>query len=145
MAFGGMLISAVAGLNVRFDWSPVFTLPVQGIALLVILTGIALGTWALIENRFFSGVVRIQSDRGHQVISGGPYRWLRHPGYAATLVSYLAIPFFLNSIWALLPAAVMVVVGFIRTSLEDRTLQEELGGYREYAQRVRYRLVPGIW
>lgn len=145
MAFGGILISVVAGLDVRFGLAPVFTLPVQGIALLFILTGVALGTWALIANRFFSGVVRIQSDRGHHVVSGGPYRWVRHPGYAATLVSYLAIPFFLNSLWALLPAVVMVVVGVIRTSLEDRTLQEELEGYRDYAQRVRYRLVPGIW
>lgn len=145
MALGGVLISVVAGLDVRSGGPPPFTLPVQGIAFLIILAGLFIGTRALLANRFFSGVVRIQSDRGHRVISDGPYRWVRHPGYAAVLLSFIAIPFFLNSAWALLPAAFMVIVGILRTSLEDRTLQEELGGYREYAGRVRYRLVPRVW
>lgn len=145
MAFGGVLISTVAGVNVRFDSSPAFTLPVQLVALLIILAGFALGTWAMIENRFFSGVVRIQSDRGHRVVSGGPYRWVRHPGYAAVLWVYLAIPFFLNSLWALVPAVLLIVLIFIRTTLEDRFLQEELQGYRAYADRVPHRLLPGIW
>jgi protein-S-isoprenylcysteine O-methyltransferase Ste14 len=145
MAFGGVLISTVAGVNVRFDSSPAFTLPVQLVGLVVILAGLALGTWAMIANRFFSGVVRLQSDRGHRVVSGGPYRWVRHPGYAAALWVYLAIPFFLNSLWAMLPAGLLFVVILIRTTLEDRFLQAELEGYRAYADRVPYRLLPGIW
>lgn len=145
MAFGSLLISLVAGLDIRFGWSPGFGLPVQLIALFIILAGTAFGTWALLENRFFSAMVRIQTDRGHQVVSTGPYRWIRHPGYVGTFFFFMAMPFFLNSVWALLPAALLLIAGIIRTSLEDRTLQDELEGYREYAQRVRYRLVPGIW
>jgi protein-S-isoprenylcysteine O-methyltransferase Ste14 len=90
-------------------------------------------------------MVRIQTERGHQVVSSGPYRWLRHPGYAGALLTYLATPFFLDSRWALLAALFLTVVLVIRTSLEDRTLQEELTGYREYAGRVRFRLLPGVW
>jgi protein-S-isoprenylcysteine O-methyltransferase Ste14 len=111
----------------------------------VILAGYAWGSYALIENRFFSGVVRIQTDRGHHVITGGPYAWMRHPGYAAALLTYLATPFFLDSIWTFIPAIFLTVVLVIRTSLEDKTLQAELPGYRDYAGRVRYRLLPGVW
>ncbi len=99
----------------------------------------------MIENRFFSGIVRIQTDRNQQVVSSGPYRWVRHPGYASALLVYLVIPLLLDSNWAFLPAIFLAVCTVIRTSLEDRTLQVELPGYREYAQRVRYRLLPGIW
>ena len=99
----------------------------------------------MIENRFFFGMVRIQTDRGHEVVSSGPYRWLRHPGYAGGLLTYLATPFFLDSIWAFLPVLFLTVALVIRTRLEDRTLQNELEGYREYAGRVRYRLLPGVW
>jgi protein-S-isoprenylcysteine O-methyltransferase Ste14 len=90
-------------------------------------------------------MVRIQTERGHQVVSTGPYRWMRHPGYAGALLAYLATPFFLDSQWAILPAIFISIVLVIRTSLEDRTLQEELPGYREYAGRVHYRLLPGVW
>lgn len=145
MALGGVLISVVAGRDIRSGGAPPFTLPVQGIALILIVAGLFIGTQALLTNRFFSGVVRIQTDRGHHVVSDGPCRRVRHPGYAAALLSFIAIPFFLNSAWALLPAAFMGGITILRTSLENRTLQEELDGYREYAQHVRYRLVPGIW
>jgi protein-S-isoprenylcysteine O-methyltransferase Ste14 len=100
---------------------------------------------ALFSNPFFSGVVRIQTERGHQVISHGPYRLLRHPGYAGNLLYYLAVPLFLDTLWAYLPALLLVLVTVIRTALEDRTLQAELDGYAAYAGRVRYRLLPGIW
>ena len=111
----------------------------------IILAGYVLGAYALIENRFFSGMVRIQTDRDHQVVSSGPYRWVRHPGYAGALLVYLVTPLFLDSAWAFLPAVFLAVVLVIRTHLEDSTLQEELAGYREYARRVRYRLLPGVW
>jgi protein-S-isoprenylcysteine O-methyltransferase Ste14 len=145
MALGGFLISLVAGLDVRFGVSQPFGLQIQLAALVVIIAAYAFGTWALIENRYFSSMVRIQTDRGHSVISSGPYRWVRHPGYAGTVVIYLAIPFFLNSVWALIPAVLLVIVSVVRTYLEDKVLQEELDGYKDYARQVRCRLVPGIW
>ena len=145
VGLGGGLIPLIAGLDALFGWSTPFSLPLKIVALLLILAGYALGSYALIENRFFSGVVRIQTDRGHHVISSGPYRWLRHPGYAGALLTYLASPFFLDSIWTLVPAVLLTVVLVIRTLLEDKTLQEELPGYLDYAGRVRYRLLPGVW
>jgi len=145
VGLGGGLIPLVAGLDALFDGSPPFSLPVKIIALVIILAGYALGSYALIENRFFSGMVRIQTDRGHQVVSSGPYRWIRHPGYTGALLTYLATPIFLDSIWAFLPVILITVVLVIRTSLEDKVLQDELQGYRDYTKRVRYRLIPGVW
>lgn len=145
VAFGGGLIPLVAGLDALFDGSPTFSLPIKILALFIILAGYALGSYALIENRFFSGMVRIQTDRDHQIVSSGPYRWMRHPGYAGALLTYLATPIFLDSRWAFLPAIFITIVLIIRTSLEDKTLQDELEGYRDYAMQVRYRLLPGVW
>jgi protein-S-isoprenylcysteine O-methyltransferase Ste14 len=145
VGIGGALIPLVAGLEARDNWSTTFSLPVIFVSLVVILAGYVLGSYALIENRFFSGMVRIQFDRGHQVVSSGPYRWMRHPGYVGALLAYLATPFFLDSTWAFIPAVFLSIVLIIRTQLEDRVLQEELPGYREYAVRVRYRLLPGVW
>jgi protein-S-isoprenylcysteine O-methyltransferase Ste14 len=145
VGLGGVLILIVIGLDALLGWSPPFSVPVKILALFTILAGYALGSYALIENRFFSGVVRIQTDRGHQVVSSGPYRWIRHPGYAGALLTYLATPFFLDSFWAFLPTMFITLGMVIRTSLEDQVLQEELEGYREYTCRVRYRLLPGVW
>lgn len=145
VALGGTLVALAAGLDARFGWSAGFGLPVELLALAVLVAGYALGSYALIENAYFSGVVRIQADRGQHVVSSGPYRWVRHPGYAGTLLAYLATPFLLDSTWALLPALFLTAVLIIRTRLEDNTLRAELPGYGEYAQRVRYRLVPGMW
>jgi len=128
-----------------FGWSKGFSTMIEILALVVILAGYTIATYALIENRFFSGVVRIQSERGHQVVSSGPYRVIRHPGYAGAVLYYLATPFLLDSWWALLPAVIASVLLIIRTHLEDRFLQNELTGYREYASRVHYRLFPGVW
>jgi protein-S-isoprenylcysteine O-methyltransferase Ste14 len=138
-------VPLIAGLDALFGWSPPFSLPLKILSLVIILAGYALGSYALIENRFFSGMVRIQADRGHQVVTSGPYRWMRHPGYAGALLAYLATPLFLDSGWAFLPAVLIVIVLIIRTRLEDRALQDELEGYAEYAKRVRYRLLPGVW
>jgi protein-S-isoprenylcysteine O-methyltransferase Ste14 len=90
-------------------------------------------------------VVRIQTDRGQTVVSDGPYRYVRHPGYASSLLAMLAIPLALGSWWALIPAALVGALYVLRTALEDRTLQAELPGYRDYAEHVRYRLLPGVW
>jgi protein-S-isoprenylcysteine O-methyltransferase Ste14 len=130
LGLGGGLIPLVAGLDALFGWSRPFSTPVNILALVFILTGYALASYALIENRFFSGMVRIQTERGHQVVSKDPYRWMRHTGYAGALLSYLATPLFLDSRWAFLPAMFITIDLVIRTSLEDKTLQDELEGYR---------------
>jgi len=145
VGLSGGLIPLVAGLDRLFGWSPTFSLPLKILALVFLLAGYALGAYALIENRFFSGMVRIQTERGQKVVSSGPYRWMRHPGYTGALWAYLATPLFLDSAWAFLPALLLTIVLVIRTSLEDRTLQAELEGYHDYARRVRYRLLPGVW
>jgi protein-S-isoprenylcysteine O-methyltransferase Ste14 len=98
-----------------------------------------------VENRFFSAMVRIQTDRGHVVCDTGPYRFVRHPGYAGNILPLFGIVLALSSVWTLIPAAVALVIVIIRTALEDRTLQAELPGYQDYARRVRYRLFPGIY
>lgn len=146
VGLGGGLIPLVAGLDVRFGWpGPDFGLAEELIALVLILSGFAVGAWALMENRFFSGVVRIQKERGHQVVSTGPYAWVRHPGYVGALLVYFATPILLDSLWTYLPVAFISIVLLIRTDLEDRTLKQELPGYREYTQKTRFRLLPGIW
>lgn len=145
VGLGGGLIPLVAGLDARFDWSPGLGLPVEILSLLAILAGYALGAWALIENPFFSGMVRIQHERDHRVVSSGPYAWVRHPGYAGALLTYLATPLFLDSLWAFVPVAFLSIVLVVRTHLEDQTLRQQLPGYPDFAGRVRYRLVPGIW
>ena len=145
MGLGGILVMVIAGLDALLDWSPSFSVPVKILALVLIVAGYALSSWALVENRFFSGMVRIQTDRGHQVVSSGPYRWMRHPGYAGALLVYLVTPLFLDSALAFLPTVMTVGLYITRTSLEDRTLQNELPGYAEYASRVKYRFLPGIW
>jgi protein-S-isoprenylcysteine O-methyltransferase Ste14 len=145
LGLSGVLVLMVAGLDSRFDWSPAFGTPVKTLSLVVMLAGYALGSYALIENRFFSSTVRIQFERGHRVVSSGPYRWVRHPGYAGALLTYLATPLFLDASWALLPTGLIMVLTVVRTALEDRVLQDELEGYRAYAGRVRYRLLPGVW
>ena len=145
VGLGGALVPLAAGLDARFGASINFPLWVRLTGLVLLVGGYVLGAYALIANRYFSGMVRIQTDRGHQVVKSGPYRWMRHPGYAGGLLSYLATPFLLSSLWAFVPVIFITVVLVIRTSLEDRTLQDKLEGYREYTQEVRYRLIPGIW
>jgi protein-S-isoprenylcysteine O-methyltransferase Ste14 len=135
----------VAGLDHRYGWSPVFPLWITVTGFILITLGYAFATWALAENRFFSSVVRIQMDRGHVVCDTGPYRFVRHPGYAGNIPPLLGIVLAFGSLWTLIPVAAALIITVIRTGLEDQALQEELPGYREYTQRVRYRLIPGIY
>ena len=135
----------VAGLDHRYNWSPELPLWLSVIGFILIAFGYAFAAWAVVENRFFSSVVRIQTDRGHVVCDTGPYRFVRHPGYAGNILPLFGIVLALDSVWTLIPAAVATIITVIRTVLEDQTLQEELPGYRYYAQRVRYRLIPGIY
>ena len=142
---GPLAMLTVAGLDKRFGWSADVPLAWQWVALLVVVLSMVLSDWAMMVNKFFAAVVRIQKDRGHTVVTGGPYRFVRHPGYAATLLNYIAAPFMLGTLWALIPAGLIVAVTILRTALEDRTLREELEGYQDYPRRVRYRLLPGVW
>ena len=136
----------VAGLDYgRFDLSPSIPMPVRVIALLAFAFGLAFSVWAMIVNKFFVKFVQIQEDREHTVITDGPYAYVRHPGYAGSLLSFISLPVALGSLWALLPASVGLSLWVVRTYLEDRTLHKELDGYSQYACRVRWRLVPGIW
>lgn len=135
----------LAGLDVRFGWTAPMSLVLQIAVLVIAAMGYALATWAMAANAFFSKVVRIQEDRGHTVATGGPYRYVRHPGYIGTIAFELATPIMLGSLWALIPGGLAALLFVVRTALEDKTLQEELDGYQDYAQRVRYRLLPGIW
>jgi len=135
----------VAGLDFRHHWSAPIADVWQFLAVLVFLLGCALEYWAVSANRFFSTNVRLQTDRGHVVCSTGPYRFVRHPGYAGIILYTLATPIFLGSWWAFLPAFAGTALFVLRTALEDRTLQHKLSGYKEYAQQVRYRLLPGVW
>lgn len=135
----------VAGLDHRFGWSDVLPAWVNLLGLVMVAFGYAFACWALVENRFFSGVVRIQAERGHVVCDSGPYRIVRHPGYAGNSVALPGIVLGLSSLWTLIPAAAALIIIVTRTGLEDRTLQAELPGYREYAQRVRYKLIPWIY
>jgi len=146
IALGGpVLIWMTAGLDKRFQWSPEISQDIQIAGLATTLIGMSLVVWSMVSNKFFSGVVRIQSDRGHSVADCGPYRYVRHPGYAGFIVTYLTTPLALGSLWALLPGGITVCVTVIRTWLEDQTLKEELDGYKAYADRVIYQLVPGLW
>lgn len=145
VGLGGGLMPITAGLDELLEWSGSFSLSVKIISVIFIVAGYFIGSYALIENRYFSGMVRIQYDRDHHVITSGPYRWIRHPGYSGALLSYVFTPFLLDSWWIFIPVVFMVITLFIRTYLEDNTLQKELPGYAEYAQKVRYRLVPGLW
>lgn len=134
----------VAGLDVRFGWTEV-SLPLHVIALMIAVLGYALVVWATAVNAYFSQIVRIQEERGHTVATGGPYQHVRHPGYVGSILFELAVPVMLGSWWALGPGGLNALLFVIRTALEDRTLREELAGYEDYAQHVRYRLVPGVW
>lgn len=140
-----LLAWIVAGLDQRFGWSPDLPNWIQIIALVIIQAGSLIGTWAMLANRFFSSHVRIQTDRGHMVVNQGPYKYVRHPGYAGGLLSWLASPILFSSYWVIIPTILAIVANVIRTSKEDQTLQEELPGYGDYVQKVKYRLLPGIW
>jgi protein-S-isoprenylcysteine O-methyltransferase Ste14 len=144
---GGMLypLFIVAGLDERFGWSAPFPLGLHLAGTIACALGQGLFLWALVSNAFFAEGVRIQTERGHTVATRGPYRWIRHPGYAGNVLAGLAMPLLLGSWWALIPGTMMGLGFLVRTGLEDATLRRELDGYPEYARRVRYRILPGVW
>ncbi len=146
-ASGIMMIAPwiVAGLDLRLGWTDAFPLAAHLAGLVLAVAGFTVFLWAMASNPFFSEGVRIQTDRGHSVARTGPYRFTRHPGYAGAILADLAVPFLLGSIPALIPALVFAVLYILRTALEDRTLLQELSGYHEFSQEIRFRLIPGLW
>ena len=135
----------ISGLDIRFGWSPDLALWIHITGLITFILGNAFVSWAMIANIYFSTSVRIQYDRGHTVSSGGPYRYIRHPGYLGMIIYLLSTPIILGSFWALVPAIMTVILFIIRTSFEDNTLKNKLEGYKGYAERVKYRLISGVW
>jgi protein-S-isoprenylcysteine O-methyltransferase Ste14 len=136
----------VAGLDGSHSgWSGAIALflPVTGAA--IYIAAYALFFWASWVNTFLSRVSRVQEDRNHRVVTSGPYQYLRHPTYLATVLLWIVTPLILESWWALIPGGLAGVMMIIRTALEDRMLYEELPGYAEYTKRVPFRLVPGLW
>ncbi len=136
----------VAGLDVgRFHWSDTVPLALRVVALTSVGVVFAIWYWAMRINPFFSTEVRIQRERGHYVVSAGPYRFVRHPGYAAFALLGWGGPLALGSWWAAMTHIVVIVLFVRRAALEDRVLREELEGYTAYAATVRYRFLPGVW
>jgi protein-S-isoprenylcysteine O-methyltransferase Ste14 len=136
-------------LVAALDYERFHGLPVPwwvcGIGYVVFLVGVCIFTRAEAVNKFFEPTVRIQSDRGHKVIDTGPYAIVRHPGYVGGMLFFVGTALCLGSLWALIPAGLASALLLLRTRWEDQTLQAELPGYKEYAQRVRYKLIPGVW
>lgn len=139
-----MLIVAALDAG-RYHWSDTVPLPLQVAGMAAFAAGLSFSAWALIVNRFFSPVVRLQSERGHHVVTTGPYAWVRHPGYAGGFFGWTGLTLGLGSWLALLPLLPMYALMVRRILIEDRFLHENLEGYRDYAARVRYRLWPGVW
>jgi protein-S-isoprenylcysteine O-methyltransferase Ste14 len=140
-----LLLPAVAGLDVgRYGWSALGAqYAALGLALMAVSS--VLISWSMAVNPYFEPTVRIQGDRGHRVVSTGPYGFVRHPGYLSGILWAVSVPLVVGSFYAFVPVLLYSVLMVLRTQLEDRTLQGELEGYSEYARRVRYRLLPGVW
>ncbi len=138
-------MAIIPGLDaVRFRWSEV-PLILKVLGFIGYIPSLGFAFWAVKENAYASDVVRIQEDRGHTVCTTGPYRHVRHPMYVGVIFFLLSFPLSLGSLYTFIPAFIIIILFIIRTSLEDRALQEELPGYTEYSQKVRYRLLPGVW
>lgn len=137
--------AVVSGFDVRWHWSPALPAVVRIASMAMFMLGYAVSFWAAWANPFFSSVVRIQSERGHHVISRGPYGFVRHPGYAGPMVAHVCLPLALGSLWGLLPALAGCACLVLRIGFEEGVLRAELAGYAEYAQRVRWRLLPYVW
>lgn len=142
---GTLAVLTTAALDTRFGGSRAWSPGLWAVVIVLAFSSQMFVLWAMASNPFFAMTVRIQKDRGHEVTSRGPYRYVRHPGYAGSLVYTLLVPLILHSWWTFVPALITVALIVVRTRLEDRTLQLELPGYKEYSGTVRYRLIPGLW
>jgi protein-S-isoprenylcysteine O-methyltransferase Ste14 len=132
------------GINRRLH-GPDFSIALQALGLAMQLASTVFIMWVMRENSFAAPLVKVQSERGHHVISSGPYAWVRHPMYSGAVVYFAGIPLLLGSAWGLILSPLFALLFAIRIAIEERTLREGLAGYDEYMKRVRYRLLPGVW
>ena len=140
-----MLQWIIAGLDQRFHWSNIVSFAGVVAGIVIFTIGWGLFTWSALANPFFSPEVRIQTDRGQQVMSKGPYAIVRHPGYASNVLLVFASALALNSLLSFIPAIIFAANTVRVTAIEDQMLRDELAGYADYAAKVRYRLIPGLW
>ena len=140
-----LLMYAFSGLDRRFHWTGEMPVFINIAGLVFILLGSLLFTWSMGANKFFSTLVRLQTDRQHTVVSHGPYKYVRHPGYLGYIIFTLATPIALGTYWALIFSGIIGLLLIVRTALEDATLKKELPGYAEYAENVKYKLIPLLW
>jgi len=140
-----MILLALMGLDaVRFRWSQV-PITLKTLGFLGFIPVLFIVIWAMKENSYLSDMVRIQKDRGHKVCTTGPYKYVRHPMYVGIILFILCLPLALGSLFAFIPGSIIVILFILRTSLEDKTLHKELPGYKDYANKVRFRLMPWVW
>ena len=136
---------AVAGIDERYSWCGPLGLGWLCVGIIQFVVGDLFFLWAMTVNKYFSKLVRIQTERGHKVVTSGPYRIVRHPGYLGWSVMWIGTPLILDSLLAFIPAVLSIILMVVRTELEDNTLRRELPGYLEYVSRVGYKLVPWVW
>ena len=145
MAFSTFIISLIAALGYRFAGQWEVALWVRILAVVVATGGYLITLWSMRLNAFFEGSVRIQSELDHQVITSGPYRLVRHPGYLGLTLYNIVLPLIMESVWGFVGVGFYFVILIWRTTLEDRFLRENLPGYADFAEQTRWRLFPGIW
>ncbi len=140
-----LYIVLISGLAYRFTGEMDISIWIRILAGLMVIVSNLLTTWTMLHNPYFEPTVRIQEEEGHQVAKGGPYEWVRHPGYLSSLLLNLPTPLIFGVLWGYLGVAILVVALVIRTAKEDRFLMENLAGYQDYAEETPYRLIPGVW
>jgi protein-S-isoprenylcysteine O-methyltransferase Ste14 len=143
--FPTVLMYVFCGLDHRFYWTGDIPVFVNIAGLVFIFFGSLLFTWSMVSNKFFSTLVRLQTDRQHTVVSGGPYKYVRHPGYLGYIIFTLATPIALGAYWGLVFSAIIGILLIVRTALEDATLKKELPGYAEYTENIKFKLIPLLW
>jgi protein-S-isoprenylcysteine O-methyltransferase Ste14 len=135
-----------AGLDSgRYHWSPDFHWSMYLLGIILTIIGQLLFLIAQKQNKFFSSTVRIQTDRGHTVCETGLYKIVRHPAYLGSIIQSLGFPFLFGSLWSIIPICLSIILLITRTSLEDKTLRNELKGYLEYSNKTRYKIIPYVW
>jgi protein-S-isoprenylcysteine O-methyltransferase Ste14 len=144
-AVPGLGIYIVSGLDYRFEWTGPISIWIHMVGLILLLLGSMLFTWSMVSNAFFSTMVRIQDDRDHTVASEGPYKYVRHPGYVGFILMSISTPLVFGSIYALICSLMTMILMIVRTTLEDKTLKNELDGYKAYTSQVKYKLIPYVW
>jgi protein-S-isoprenylcysteine O-methyltransferase Ste14 len=143
--FPTILMYVFSGLDRRFHWTGDIPVIMNIAGMVFIFLGSLLFTWSMVSNKFFSTLVRLQTDRQHTVVTEGPYKFVRHPGYLGYITFTLATPIALGVFWGLIFSGIIAILLFVRTSLEDSTLKKELPGYAEYTENVKYKLIPLLW